>query len=384
MEKEELFEKSLREAINLDKNDVRKVRGKYRAYNRILADYQELPDGTLRPLGYSIQKSFTDFAAEVNKNADRALDFGHCYDARREYLSFVPKNYSNHGPMPEFNLEGTKYITINPDFDEHARSSFTINPPLLFDLRKIGATGHLDKELLTYAEYMAYVGNLFKQEQAILKEITNIEPAKFKGQASGRYGNTAENDYSNTESAVLNAETIRGAATAFTGADADWAEIDIVTEVELLIVDMFDAIDNNSCNDATKLDIVRFAAGRVSQKRYGILPPCASRGTVRGEGKLTLKPHRTNKADALLADMVNYTYPQAVVTNNNIEYYNDLSALRKAIADKRTGNYVVDDEGSVIPRVQVAKKRGEGFTAFKNMTSKYRELHKDEIDDDDW
>ena len=55
------FSENIQEAIDLNKNDIRRVRGKYRSVPRIYADYQEEADGTLTFLGYVPyhQKSLT-------------------------------------------------------------------------------------------------------------------------------------------------------------------------------------------------------------------------------------------------------------------------------------------------------------------------------------
>lgn len=372
------FSRSLREAIDLDKNDVRSVRGKYRDYTRVYADYQEESDGTLTFLGYRVNKSITDFTSEVNKTADRAIDFGHFYHVRREYLKMVDEGYES-DLRPQF-------CVTNPDYDPKGSKNEEENPPCFIDLEKVGAMGHLDKTLVTYREFSAYVGMLYQQEQAILKEIANIPAGKWKGNATDRRGELKK-AYSSTADKADKSTTIRGSAKQFTGAAADWAEVDIITEIELILVDIFDTIDNISCNDSTKMDLVRYAAARVAKKRFGTTSAMANRVTPRGSGKLIFKPTRTNVAEALLRDMKHYTIDQlsGTSTEEDAEYYDDLAALRQSINKKDSeDDYKIEDEGTVIPRISTAKKRGSGYTTFKKMSSKYKDAHKDEINDEDW
>lgn len=365
------FERSIQEAIDLNKHDVRTVRGKYRGYSRVFADYQEESDGALTFLGYRVNHSVTDFTSEVNKTADRAIDFGHFYHVRREFYDMNDNGYESDIRV--------SYLSENPDYNPDEPSSRLKNPRYLIDLTKVGAMGHQDKNLVNYGEFSQYVGGLYRQEQAILKEIVNIPADKWKGSNS----NTA---YSSSEDEADTATTIRGSAKQFTGADADWAEIDIITEIELLIIDMFDSIDNISCDDSTKMDIVRYAASIVGKKRFGTTSAVAHRATPRGSGKIALKPTKTNVAEALLRDMKHYTIDNLEnVGPEDASYFDDLSALRKSINQKDSeDDYTIEDEGKVIPRISTAKKRGDGYTAFKNMSSKYRDAHKDAIDDEDW
>ncbi len=367
------FENELKEAIDLDKNDVRTVRGKYRGYGQVYADYHEESDGTLKFMGYSVKQSFTDFTSEVNKTADRAIDFGHFYHVRREY---------KHMADDEFESDiREKYVVPNPDYkDGDPRDT-----KYLIDMVKVGATGHLEKTLYTYAEFSRYVGELYRQEQAILKEIASIPVDKYKGNATDRYGQDLT-PYATSEQEAETAATIRSGAKPFTGAEEDWAEVDLVTEIELMLVDMFDSIDNITCNDATKMDIVRFAADKVAKKRLGTSSPLAHRATARGSGNLKMKPQRTTVALALIKDMKNYTIDKLdKLENDDAEYFTDLAALRKSMNQKDSeDDYAIEGEGAVIPRVATAKKRGDGYTTFKKMSSKYKDAHKAEIDDEDW
>jgi len=363
------FEDAFREAIDLDSHDVRSVRGKVRGYNRINADYQEEADGTLTFLGYSVIQSITDFTAEVNKTADRAIDFGHFYHVRRQVLEIEDNGY-------ESDLRPT-YVVPNPDFV--AGPHVDPEKKYLVNVKATGLRGHFETENIPYSAFKAYVGELYKEEQTILKTITNIVADKYKG-ASGLYNK-------NPDVADQDTSSIRGGTKAWTGAKEDYSEIDIITEIELLLVDIFDHIDNVACDDSVKLDFIRMAADTIARKRLGITSAIAHRATPKGEGKIGFKAHTTKVADALIRDMANYTV-NAVdeVPEDRTEYYNDLAELRKSIAAKDSDEnaYHVSDEGKVIPRIRTAKKRGDGYSVFKNMSSKYRAEHADQIDDEDW
>ena len=72
-------------------------------------------------------------------------------------------------------------------------------------------------------------------------------------------------------------------------------------------------------------------------------------------------------------------------TEDRAEYFDNLEALRKSIASKQSeDDYVPEEEGTVVPRIRTAKKRGDGYTVYKKMSSKYKSEHAGEIDDTDW
>ena len=360
------FETMIQEAVDLDKNDIRRVRGKYRAVPRIYADYQEEADGTLTFLGYVPYHMFTDFTCEVNKCADHSIDFGHFYHIKRQIAALKGRHV--YGATERYRL-GELHPSENvPTYvTEDGRIS----------VAKAGLKGHFDTESISFEEYREYVGQLYKEEQSILKSITDIAADMYKGEAYN-----ANSDVANKS------KEVRGRAVAFSGAAADRCEVDIVTEVELLLVSIFDKIDNTTCNDEVKLDLVRFAADRVARKHLGKTSAIAQRTTPRGSGTLKMKANPTHMADKLLNDMKNYTHDvlnKGTDTEDRAEYFDNLEALRKSIASKQSeDDYVPEEEGTVVPRIRTAKKRGDGYTVYKKMSSKYKSEHAGEIDDTDW
>lgn len=359
------FSKSIQEAIDLGKNDVRRVRGKYRSVPRIYADYQEEADGTVTFLGYVPYHQRTDFTCEVNKCADHSIDFGHFYHIKRQIAD--KKGEMTYGTTERDNLSEL-HNNVAPNY---------LTEDGNISVSKAGLMGHFETDSITYNEYRIYVAELYKKEQEILKSITDIASDMYKGEAYNKSSNEAEK-----------AANVRGRAIAFSGAEADRCEVDIITEIELVLIDIFDKIDNTSCNDEVKLDLVRYAAERVAKKHLGKTSAIAKRTSPRGTGTLKIKANPTHMADKLINDMKNYTIDVlggGDDAEERAEYFDDLEALRKSIASKKSeDDYIPTGEGDVIPRIRTAKKRGDGYTAYKKMSSKYKSEHAEDIDDEDW
>jgi hypothetical protein len=359
------FSENIQEAIDLNKNDIRRVRGKYRSVPRIYADYQEEADGTLTFLGYVPYHQKTDFTCEVNKCADHSIDFGHFYHIKRQVAEFEGK--FTHGTTERDNL-GELHNNVAPSY---------LNADGTISVSKAGLMGHFESDSISYSDYKFYVAQLYKKEQEILKSITDIAADMYKGEGYNKVTDTAEKS-----------DQIRGRAVSFTGAAADRCEVDIITEIELILIDIFDKIDNTSCTDEVKLDIVRYAAERVAKKHLGKTSALAKRTSPRGTGKLKIKANPTHMADKLINDMKNYTIDALGGSDDSderAEYYDNLDMLRKSIASKKSDDdYIPTGEGDVTPRLRTAKKRGDGYTTYKKMSSKYKSEHADDIDDDNW
>ena len=373
--------KKVNEALDLDKVNVRDVRGKRRKFSQIYADYQEEIDGKLTFLGYAVKDSWTDFSAEVNKTANRSIDFCHAYVVRRECIAAGMRGPSINAKDIDLKEENFRFLTKIEDIPEEKRDSVIdrVKCNYAIDLEKVGIPGHYEEQYVGYTEFQRIVGEAYKQEQAILKQINDLPQDLYKGK---------QGDYNQSLDDANKADTIRGKTTLFSGEDSDWNPIDLVTETELLIVYMFDHLDNTKIDDAAKFDLLRFAASKVAKKRLGTESVLAHRTSPKGV-KLAKREIEGHVAQDLIADMVNYVDGGSYVGNkldtDEVEYLKDLSGLRKSIKSvKDDSEYSIEGEGDIKPRIRTAKKRGDGYTTFKTMPSKYRSEHSDDIDDSDW
>lgn len=340
--------------------DIRPYRGKRREVKRFVADYQEEEDGSLTFLGYKPYRIYTEFTTEVNKCAVHALDFGHAYFVKRQL------NEKARGTTEEYGYEELFEGNSAPQYVENGKIS----------VRKAGLKGyHLngDEDLLIEPkEYFEYVGSLYKEYQSILKKILGVSDSNMPKGERGAYNTDIET--------ARNGTTIRGRVIAFTGAESDYAEVDLVTETELLLVSIFDEIDNTSCDDSVKFDLVKYAAEKVAMKRLGkSSSDIARRSTPRGSGKLKRRRNPSRMAKRLLNDLPNYTISLVEDNPKEIkregEYLDSIDELKAAIRNRDDDRYVPAEAGRVERQLRRAKKRGDGYTAFSKMQKKYATEH---------